>query len=639
MQANFYDQQPFMVYPRTPYPLFYYQQEAVDATLAAYRLEGKQRMVVELPTGSGKTTVAIALCHTFLDEHIQDGSQALFITDRIDLVIQSLTSFMKVFDRSELGLIWQEVNQFDRRITIASRQTLIQQRTLDALLHTKGQQSFDLVIIDECQGAATESYIRLIDQVWQPDGLLVGLSATPYRSDGRSLLHVFRDGLVYTKDYFDLVMEGYLADILSYTCPTNLSFSEIEIAGLFSVTTGQGQKLPPEVTRKILTSNRYQVAIQNWKRHALGKRTIIFAQSVPDAYAFAEAIKAEGYECPVVTGTTPKYKRDQYYEAFEKGDILFISNFHVLTTGFDMPEIECIILGCATDFRGLITQIIGRGTRLCTHIDKTHCILLNLTGKQPIVCSLGLLLGKDQEQEGVSLKRALKEKLEQEAGEIAGLSLPHQEDLYDVQIMLREVRSHQYDIFTGSGWYQNEQTNVFTKGCPGDQQGHLEVERAFAGGYMVTRVYASGRRVLLLSGQQPLPLRQALARAQREIEVITERLKMEQGTSTRLGEPLTDRQLQYLKNRKVPHPPRGRAPDGRVVMVQQDYMTIKKHLDQYGGAFTKEGGCIAFREDKNHPGQWRIVRWPFPSPSSSSSYPSLPIPSKEKHVSPSSSVS
>src|SRR5450755_2511796 len=241
-----------------------YQVEAIAASIAFYD-RGKTRTVMGLPTGAGKTWVAGEIFRQFL----QGRGYGLFLVPRKDLVKQTYEEFTRYFFPPEqVGIIQGETVQLGRHITIASKSTLGQPHRLAQFLDAMGGCLCDCVIADESHLTITEQYRNIIETTLSPYGMLLGPSATTYRADGQSLQQVYTDGLCYVKQVWELVRDGYLADIDAYDVDTDIDPSRPWVQQALA----EGMRLT-----QLEKVYRYTEIFDQWKHYADGKRTLVFA--------------------------------------------------------------------------------------------------------------------------------------------------------------------------------------------------------------------------------------------------------------------------------------------------------------------------------------------------------------------------
>src|SRR4029077_8116248 len=367
---------------------------------------------------------------------------------------------------SDLGIIQGKHNDRGRRITIASIDTLSELHRLRQYYQSLSE-PLRAIFIDEAQGSVSLSVSRVLDTL-DPNhtAARLGDSATLFRADRKSLATVFPDGLVYTKDFRSLILEGYLADIEAYDVETNLVITREQIVALQQ----QAERAEQEGTinhpsdaaliKLLKDSNGFQQAYRSWMDITEGVlKTMIFAQSVQDAYAFRDYWRAQGATAEGVSGRMSDSARNAILKRFEPGgDLQAIVNYDVFATGANIPHLACIIIARVMHLAKCI-QCVGRGLRLW--LDKIRCILINLTDQHHTLMSMEMFLGRTIPPES-SIRRILAETVAKEEGMQVEtlLSLaPHQ-----VRQMFQQSQIRAIDVFAGDGWQVDSLTGEATKG-------------------------------------------------------------------------------------------------------------------------------------------------------------------------------
>lgn len=351
-----------------------YQQEALDAIVSA-QANGTNRQLVVLPTGAGKTVI-----FSHMPKIKPDCLPMLVLAHREELLDQARNKILA--SNPDLNV---EIEQASRHaghvdVVVASVATLGRNNT--PRINDYPQDYFKSIVIDEAHHAAAPSYRRIIDY-FNPDFLL-GVTATPQRSDSTRLIDVFQE-IVYYKSIQDLIEDGWLCPLVGYRVKTNTDISEVEITN--------GDYSQNQLEDAINNPERNAHIVASYNNLANSKKAIVFASGVRHAEDLAISFGQASVETAVILGTTPSDERKSILSKFSTGEIKVIVNVGVLTEGFDEPSVEAIILAKPTRSALLYTQIVGRGTRL--NEGKPHCIIIDIAdatkGKKPI--GLPTLLG------------------------------------------------------------------------------------------------------------------------------------------------------------------------------------------------------------------------------------------------------
>ena len=327
-----------------------YQQECIEAIEAAEG-RGVRRQLVVLPTGSGKTAV-------FCAEAARRGSRTLILAHRDELIGQAAEKVRLWWPDADIGIVKAERNEtWAQDVVVASVQSLSPAR-----LARLGE--FGLVVVDEAHHCSARSYGRILDglgcgpdeQSRRADApLLLGVTATPDRADGKGLIDIF-DEIVYARDILWGIRAGYLADV---------KCREVKVANLdlSKVTVRQGDYAEGELGAALTAANAPRHIVRAWKEHATDRLTLVFMPTVANASEVAAEFAANGIRSACVTGADPLEDRRRALRAFADGRIQVMVNCAVLLEGYDNPAISCVVQGRPTKSRGLLSQMIGRGTR------------------------------------------------------------------------------------------------------------------------------------------------------------------------------------------------------------------------------------------------------------------------------------
>ncbi|GHV45882.1 putative DEAD box family helicase, phage associated [Synergistales bacterium] len=359
----------------TPRP---YQVECVGAILDKFR-SGVTRQLVSLPTGTGKTILFAMLA-------LRLNVRTLILAHRDELLSQAVEKIRMVDPAAEVGILKAENHTgLQSQICVASVQSAV--RKLDALK----SHGFKLCVCDEAHHAAAMSYQKVFEYAGfmadDPNRLLVGVTATAFRSDGKALGGAFQE-IVYEKSILSMIKEGYLCDVRGFSVGTDISLKGVSVrAGDFAV---------DELEEAVDTEERNRLIVDAYAEYAQGKKGIVFGVGVEHARHMASAFRDSGVSCEAVYGSMPEDERRGVIARFQRGETSVLSNCMILTEGFDSPDIEVVMMARPTKSRGLFIQCVGRGLRLAPQ--KQECLLLDfvdLTSRHDI-CNVATLTGKPQ---------------------------------------------------------------------------------------------------------------------------------------------------------------------------------------------------------------------------------------------------
>jgi DNA repair protein RadD len=313
-----------------------YQQQAISDLRMAYR-NGSAAPLLVAPTGMGKTVVFAAITQAAAAR----GRQVLILVHRRELIHQASAKLAAI--GVDHGVIAAGITPANASVQVASVQTLI--RRLDCAAAP------DLIIIDEAHHAvAGNTWGRIIDH-W-PNSLLLGVTATPVRQDGRGLGSMF-DQLVLGPSTAELITTGYLTPARIYAPPPVADLTGIHRrAGDYAIDEAAERMDRPTVTGD---------AISHYQRIGAGQPAIAFCCNVKHAEHVCHAFKVAGIRAATLLGNTTD--RDALVARFAAGFIDVLVTVDVVSEGFDCPGAAVAILLRPTQSEGLYLQQIGRVLR------------------------------------------------------------------------------------------------------------------------------------------------------------------------------------------------------------------------------------------------------------------------------------
>jgi superfamily II DNA or RNA helicase len=362
---------------------------------------------------------------TLIRERLARGQRALVLAHRDRLIQQAADKIGQVVPWSEIGIVMAEQDRLHARCVIASVATLARARRLARM------PQFDLVIIDECHRSASASYTRIIRHVCHQETLLLGVTATPNRSDGVGLEEVY-DEIVYQVGILDLIDQGYLVPLRGKKIYLQADFSKLHVK---KNTEGISDYKQNEVVELMTAANWYQKVTEGWLEHARDRRTIAFVppgkdergQSTAMAFQLADYMRALGISATALNGTSDRGEQRRVMRDFEAGRIQVITNCDLMVEGVDLPSTNCILFARLTKSHIVYAQAIGRGSRLSPETGKTDCLVLDMVGaaNRFDLCTLATLAGVREIRDGETINQAVaREKKEDEEAAAAAEMAP-----------------------------------------------------------------------------------------------------------------------------------------------------------------------------------------------------------------------
>lgn len=330
-----------------------YQQDLIDRILQ--QLQTYRSVMGQLPTGGGKSVVFGAITAHYASL----GLRVLLIAHREELIIQG-AKHLANWTQHPVGII-KAGYPFEPLFPIqfASIQTIVNR--LDRLT------DFDIVIIDETHHATSNSYTQVLDRF--PDAKILGLTATPVRTDGKGFEGVF-DVLECGICTADLIEAGYLSPYRLFAAPNGL------------ITKGARTKMGDYSISDLEDLNDADVVagdvVKSYQEHANGATCIAFALSVKHSICIADAYNKAGIPAQHIDAQTDSLIRKEALEKLKTAELKIISNVGLFGEGVDVPTLDCVQIVRPTKSLGLHLQMLGRVLRVAE--GKQYGLILDHAG-------------------------------------------------------------------------------------------------------------------------------------------------------------------------------------------------------------------------------------------------------------------
>lgn len=327
-----------------------YQSEALKRSLERM-LAGCMRQVIVHPTGTGKSLIVGNL----RSHHGMDG-KVLVLVHREELAQQNAAHLRRWNPGVNVGVEMASRRSSDwDEIVVASVATI--GREGSPRLKKFRPEDFSAVIVDEAHHSTARQYKTVFDHfgVSSPDSgrLLLGVTATPNRSDGTPLGEVF-DEIVHQFTLRQAIDDGWLVDLKAMQVRTGTSLDRVRVrAGDFAVN---------ELEATVNTPERNKLIVASWLKAAAPRQAVAFCVDVQHAHDLAATFTANGVRCAAVWGAMEN--RAEVLGAFKRRDIDVLASVSVLSEGWDYPGLECVLLCRPTKSRLVVAQQVGRATRL-----------------------------------------------------------------------------------------------------------------------------------------------------------------------------------------------------------------------------------------------------------------------------------
>jgi DNA repair protein RadD len=347
-----------------------YQRAAIDA-IYAYFMTACGHPLVVIPTAGGKSLVMAA----FIQEVVAQwpDERIIILTHVRELISQNFSELIRLWPEAPAGIYSAGLNRRDvqAQILFAGIQSV----------HRKAYtiQRADLVLVDEAHlipRKADTTYRRFLGDLKRinPQLKIIGLTATPYRLDS-GMLHTGPDALfddiAFEVSVRELIDERYLAPLISKQTSTQLDVSGVGTRG--------GEFIAGQLEAAVDQDPITRAAIDEVVAYGRDRRSwLLFCAGVGHAQHVCDAVHERGFSCATIFGHTPKAERDRIIAAFKRGEVRALASMGVLTTGFNAPGVDLIVMLRPTKSTGLYVQMAGRGTRLAP--GKENCLVLDFAG-------------------------------------------------------------------------------------------------------------------------------------------------------------------------------------------------------------------------------------------------------------------
>jgi DNA repair protein RadD len=319
---------------------------------------GNRRPIVVAPTGAGKTVIAAAI----IKGAAAKGRRVLVLGHTREIIKQSslkLSGYQVEHGIIQAGLF----ANLGLAVQVASIQTLWSRAMRTGRMPLPAA---DLLIIDEAHHCPAKTYRQIIESY--PNAVLIGLTATPCRGDGRGLGGIF-DVIVECPQVPELIEQGFLVRTRVYA-PVDPDLKGVE--------TRVGDYVERQLAERMDRNDLVGDIVTQWHRYGEGRKTVCFAVNVPHSIHIREEFVKSGVRAEHVDGSTPKADRDAALARLASGETELVTNCMVLTEGWDLPDVSCAILARPTKKMGLYRQMVGRVLRPAPR--KVNAIVLDHSG-------------------------------------------------------------------------------------------------------------------------------------------------------------------------------------------------------------------------------------------------------------------
>lgn len=315
-------------------------QKAALQALKNMRDNSETIALLHHATGTGKTVTAVMDAKSC-------GGRVLFIAHTQELVEQAARTFHEIWSSVTVGRYLEAIKEPNMHVVCASVQSVA--------LHLEDfkDNDFDYLIVDEAHHAAADTYQKVL--AYFKPSFTLGLTATPERTDDKSILDVFKK-TAHKLDIQTAVEMGELVPIRCIRIHTNIDLTKVRFNSV--------QYNIRDLESKIYVPERNRLIVDTWLQYVQNKRTVVFCASVCHAEKIAGLFRQAGISAASVSGGMKLADRREFQDRFVRREIQVLCACDLLNEGWDCPEIEVLFMARPTMSRVLYTQQLGRGMRL-----------------------------------------------------------------------------------------------------------------------------------------------------------------------------------------------------------------------------------------------------------------------------------
>jgi superfamily II DNA or RNA helicase len=318
------------------------------AALAASRKNGQQRALVVLATGLGKTLLAALDIEAFEATRGQPA-RVLFLAHRSELLTQAATTLRPYLPKSTFGWFVGPKGELDADVIFASVQKLSRPENIARLKQIPAP---DYVVIDEVHHATAPSYLTILENL-QPTFLL-GLTATPERTDAGDIFRLFDDNIVYRADLGEGIARDLLVPFAYYGLKDDVEYENIP---------WRNRRFDPaKLAAAVQTEARMQRMWRAWREYP-ATRTLVFCASVPHAEYVRNWLRQQGVRVVAVHSGAETDDRAAALSKLATGELDAVCAVDIFNEGIDVPGVDRVVMLRPTESSVVFLQQLGRGLR------------------------------------------------------------------------------------------------------------------------------------------------------------------------------------------------------------------------------------------------------------------------------------
>lgn len=318
---------------------------------------GWDKGLVIMPTGTGKTYLSAMDSLQYYREN--PNAKFLFVVHRLDILTQSKVAFEDVWSNEIFGLLTGEVKEHvdDCRILFASKDSLCN----DDILNHFGKEYFDYIIVDEVHHGEAITYRKILD--YFTPKFLLGITATPDRTDKKDILSLFDYQKVCEYDINDAIERGFLVGYEYHGLKDNIDYTNIRRNGV--------KYNESDLERHLIINARNEMIFERYNEFCHGDKAIGFCVTIKHAEAMAKLFNEKGISAVAITSSNNVSEtKAELIRAFKNNEVAVAFTVDIFNEGIDVPNVRALLFLRPTESKTVFLQQLGRGLRLSSNKDK-----------------------------------------------------------------------------------------------------------------------------------------------------------------------------------------------------------------------------------------------------------------------------
>jgi superfamily II DNA or RNA helicase/translation initiation factor 2 alpha subunit (eIF-2alpha) len=333
----------------------YFQKEILEKLKVEREVYNKHKNLVVAATGTGKTVISAFDFKRFLKDHRGENIKLLFVAHKQEILKQSLGTFRTVLKDRNFGELF-----YNGKITNSLDQVFVTIQTFNSqrLYEKTTEDYYDFIIVDEFHHSAAESYQKLLSY-YKPK-ILLGLTATPERMDGKNVLEYFEDRIAAELRLGEAIDNKLLSPFQYFCITDSIDYSKVKwVRGGYD----------KDQLDKLISSDtqRADLVIKSMYEYLTDMETTIgigFCTSVDHAKFMKDYFNRRNIKAEVLYGGSSEAEREEAIHNLRSGKLKFIFTVDLFNEGVDIQEVNTLLFLRPTESLTVFIQQLGRGLRI-----------------------------------------------------------------------------------------------------------------------------------------------------------------------------------------------------------------------------------------------------------------------------------